>query len=150
MKILVCIDGSEHSYKAVDFAIKLTGSCNIDQVSIIHVYENTPFLPNYWQGKYPFSAEEKKRLQELDKRMREDRKAIFAGAVERFERANISPKTVFKVGHPAEMIAAEATEGGYDLVVIGRRGQGGVKNLFMGSVSSTVLQTLKSNVLIVK
>ncbi len=150
MKILICTDGSEHSKKAVHFAAEMVGFCNIDEAAIIHVYESTPFLPDYWHSKYPFSSDEEKRLQELDKRIQEDRKSIFADAVKLFEEKQVPLKTIFKVGHPAGAIATEAADGKYDIVVIGRRGMSSVKNLFIGSVSSAVLQVVKSNVLIVK
>lgn len=150
MKILICTDGSEHSKKAVRFAAEMVKYSSIEEAAIIHVYESTPFLPDYWYSKYPFSIDEKQSLEELDRRLKEDRKAVFAEAITLFEEKNIPLKTIFKVGHPAETIAAEAASGSYDIVVIGRRGMGSVKNLFIGSISGAVLQMVKSNVLIVK
>lgn len=150
MKILVCTDGSANSQKCIEVASRMVGDCSINEVTIIHVHESTPFLPDYWHGKYPFSAEEEKQLKNLDKRILEERKKYFATAIKEFERHNIPINTVFKTGHPAEAISRFAEEGGYDLIIIGRRGNGRVKKLFLGSVSSAVLQLAKTNVLIVK
>lgn len=150
MKILVCTDGSENSKKCIEFAARMVGDCTINEVAIIFVHESAQMFPDYWHGKYPFSPEEEKQLKNLDKRIIEERKEIFSEAVKLFNAPNIKLDTIFKVGHPAETIAREAEEGNYDIVVIGRRGNGGVKKLFMGSVSSTVLQLVKTNILIVK
>ncbi len=150
MKILVCSDGSENSKKCIEFAARMVSDCIINEVSIIYVHESASMFPDYWYGKYPFSPEEELQLEKLDKRIIEERKMIFSDAVRHFDAANIKLDTIFKVGHPAETIAREADEGGYDIVIIGRRGNGGVKKLFMGSVSSTTLQLVKTNILIVK
>ena len=42
-------------------------------------------------------------------------------------------------GDPAEQIVAEATTGGYDVVVVGSRGHGTMGRLFLGSVSTEVV-----------
>lgn len=150
MKILVCTDGSENSKICVEVAARMVGSCEINEVALIYVHDSAQFFPDYWHGKYPFSPEEEKQLKNLDKRIIEERKKIFAEALKLFDSSTIKVDTIFRVGHPAETIADEASNGNYDIVVIGRRGTGGVKKLFMGSVSSTVLQLVKTNILIVK
>lgn len=150
MKLLVCTDGSENSKKCIEVASEMAGRCSFDEVALIHVYENVSLLPDFWYGSYPFSAEEEKQLQKLDTRLQAEQKKIFSSAEEEFQKNNIPVKTIFKVGHPAEEIAQAAAEGEYDIVVIGRRGRGGVKKLFLGSISNAVLQLVKTNVLIVK
>ncbi len=150
MKILVCTDGSENSKKCVEVAARMVGDCTINEVTLIYVHDSAHFFPDYWHGKYPFTPEEEQQLKKLDKRVIEERKDIFAGALEQFKDSHAKVNTVFKIGHPAEMIAEEAATNNYDIVMIGRRGTGGVKKLFMGSVSSTVLQLVKTNIMIVK
>ncbi len=150
MKILVCIDGSANSQKCVEVAAQMVEDCNVNEIALIHVHENTQLFPDYWQGKYPFTAEEKSQINKLDKRVKEERKNIFTEALKLFEDKNIEVETIFKIGHPAAVIAETADSGSFDLVIIGRRGIGGVKKLFMGSISSTVLQLVKTNILIVK
>ena len=55
-----------------------------------------------------------------------------------------------EAGDPAEEIVAEATTGGYDVVVVGSRGHGALGRLFLGSVSQGVLHHAKRPVLVVK
>ncbi len=150
MKILVCIDGSEFSKKVIKVASGMIGDCTVNEVSIIHVHETTTILPDYWQGKYPFSAEEEKQLKNMDRRLLEEREKYFADAEKEFEKYNIPVNTILKNGHPAEVINKVSSEGNYDLIIIGRRGMGGVKKLFLGSISNAVLQIAKTSVLIVK
>jgi len=150
VKLLVCIDGSENSQKCVEVAAKMIDDCTVNEVALIHVHESAQFFPDYWQGKYPFSKEEKEQLNKLDKRVKEERQKIFAEPLKLLNGKNIKVETMFKVGHPAQVIAETADSEGCEIVVIGRRGSGGVKKLFMGSVSSTVLQMVKTNILIVK
>ena len=150
MKILVCTDGSANSKKCVEVAARMVDECTINEVTLIHVHESSQFFPDYWHGKYPFTPEEEKQINKLDKRVMEQRKNIFAEALKEFEGKNVELNTIFKIGHPAETIANVAESGSFDIVVIGRRGSGGVKKLFMGSVSSSVLQLVKTNILIVK
>jgi len=150
VKILVCTDGSANSKKCVEVAARMVDECTINEVTLIHVHESSQFFPDYWHGKYPFTPEEEKQINKLDKRVMEQRKNIFAEALKEFEGKNVELNTIFKIGHPAETIANVAESGSFDIVVIGRRGSGGVKKLFMGSVSSSVLQLVKTNILIVK
>lgn len=150
MKILVCTDGSEFSQKCIQVASNLVETCTINEVTIIHVHEGSSILPDYWQGKYLFSEEEEKKLKAMDKRLLEERKKYFADAEKEFQKHDIPVNTLFKTGHPAEVISKVAEDGGYDLIIIGRRGMGGVKKLFLGSISNAVLQIAHTNVLIVK
>ncbi len=150
MKILVCTDGSEYSKKNIQFASNMVGTCTINEITIIHVHESSSIVPDYWHGKYLFTEKEEKQLKDIDRRVQEERKKYFATAVKEFEKHDITVNTIYKVGHPAEMISKVANEGSYDLIVIGRRGMGGMKKLFMGSVSAAVLQLANTNVLIVK
>jgi nucleotide-binding universal stress UspA family protein len=58
-----------------------------------------------------------------------------------------APKVL--IGRPAEEIVKEVGAGKHDLVVIGSRGRGEVKSLFLGSVSLQVSQACPVPVLIV-
>ncbi len=145
MKILVCTDGSEHSQKALEEASKIAGGCNADEVIIIHVYEKPP---TYYSE--ATSVADIDRFRELDRAEREERKKILAEALKIFEKKNIKASTIFEEGHPAEAITKVASEGDFDMIVMGSRGRGGLKKLFLGSVSGAVVHEAKANVLTVK
>jgi nucleotide-binding universal stress UspA family protein len=150
MKILVCVDGSKQSMKAVEEAVKIAGGCNVNEVTIIHVCENKLD----WSG-IPYEGsvtrEDMERFRKsLEQCNYENNEKVMSEAKEIFERNNIRVNEIFKEGHPAQVIADVANEEGYDMVVIGSRGLGGLKKLFLGSVSSAVIQEVKSNVYVVK
>lgn len=150
MKMLVCVDGSKQSMKAVEEAVKIAGGCNINDVSIIHVCESKLD----WQAiphEGSVSKEDMERIQNYIHQCDYDNnQKVLLEAKDIFANNNIEAKTIFKEGHPAQTIADTANEEGYDMVVIGSRGLGGLKQLFLGSVSNAVIHEVKSNVVVVK
>jgi nucleotide-binding universal stress UspA family protein len=149
MKIMVCTDGSEQSSKAMEEAVKIAGGCNVDEVSVIHVFQRNKNFP-VWDEGYHITQEDIERLRKLDEHAREKADKLVSSAVEFFTSEGIKANGIVREGHPAETIAREAEEGGYDMLVVGSRGLGGLKKLFLGSVSNALLQETAANVLVVK
>ncbi len=144
MKILVCTDGSKESDKTLEEAVKLVGSCENPEVSLIHVYSDKI---TFAYGDEVRTRDELERIMEGHKQAGE---ALVEKARQFFEEKKISVKTILKNGHPAHVIVNTAHEEKFDMIVIGCRGLGGLKRLFLGSVSNAVLQEAKTNVLVVK
>lgn len=65
-------------------------------------------------------------------------------------RHGISAKCIWKTSKPGELISKTATEGKFDLVVMGSHGHGAFMNLVMGSVATEVLAGCTVPVLIVR
>jgi nucleotide-binding universal stress UspA family protein len=55
-----------------------------------------------------------------------------------------------KIGPAAPAIAAQASRGGHDIVVLGSHGHGALVNLVLGSVATQVLARCKTPALIVR
>jgi len=152
MKILVCTDGSEHSQKALEEASKIASGCDVYEVAIIHVYNSTPDYA-YLRGGYgrgTVTKEDLKLFRKIEEQQKEERKKILSEALKIFEKNNIKARTIFEEGHPSEVIRRVASEEGFDLIVIGSRGLGGLKKIVLGSVSSAVVNEAEVNVLTVK
>ena len=64
--------------------------------------------------------------------------------------ADLKVKSVFEVGSPGPAVLAVAKKYNADLIVMGSRGLGPLKGLFMGSVSSYVTSHSTCPVLVVK
>ena len=150
MKMLVCVDGSKQSMKAVEEAIKIAGGCSISDISLLYVYESS-------MGRFPWVGEEQRitaqdieRFKKILEQDKEKHKEVLANAKKPFTEHNMDVQTIFEEGHPADTIVRVANEGEYDMVVLGSRGLGGLKKLLLGSVSSAVIQEVKSNVVVVK
>ncbi len=65
-------------------------------------------------------------------------------------RQGITPQCLWKTGKPGELISKIATDGKYDLVVMGSHGYSALINLVVGSVATEVLAGCKVPVLIVR
>jgi len=65
-------------------------------------------------------------------------------------RHGITAKCIWKTGKPGELISKTATDGKFDLVVMGSHGHGALLNLVVGSVATEVLAGCKVPVLIVR
>lgn len=150
MKILVCVDGSTQSQKAIEKAIEIAGGCSVDEVSIINVFESKYDLSETTTDRIPITHEDLRRFEKIGEQEREERQAMLSEAAKQFENNNLNANTLFECGHPAETIARVASEGNYDMIIIGSRGMGGLKKLLLGSVSQAVLQEAGCSVLVVK
>jgi nucleotide-binding universal stress UspA family protein len=53
-------------------------------------------------------------------------------------------------GHPADVIATAATEGKFDLLVLGSHGHSAISNLVLGSVTTRVLAHCKTPLLLIR
>ena len=63
---------------------------------------------------------------------------------------DIEVSTKLLEGRPADKIVEAAKEGEFDIIIMGNRGLGGVKEFFLGSVSDRVADEASCPVLIVK
>lgn len=146
MKMLVCIDGSEQSQKALEKSLIFAQGPAVSEVGIIHVYDGKMDLSaSAWGGRdYSVTEEDLKRLRQMHEEQQEVRKNILDKALNLFEEKNIKAITILEDGHPSHVIVDVAAEKGYDIIVIGSRGLGGLKKLFLGSVSNSVAQEAKN------
>ena len=76
--------------------------------------------------------------------------ATLDDARERLLARHVTASYVEQVGEPADMLVEAATSRGADLLVVGRRDQGALKRLVLGSVSAKVLHRAPCDVLVVR
>lgn len=139
-KVLVGYDGSKNAKRALERAIALaTGEGAALRIvvavnTILPVYGTTaPYYPPDYAEQV--TKEGKESLAEAVARAKEFTQKVSGSVID---------------GHPAEMILSSADRDGSDLIVVGRRGISGVERFLMGSVSSSVVNHSKCDVLIVK
>lgn len=145
MKILVCVDGSEHSFAAVEMAGSIASNLQAVEIAVLHVYMNT-YVPTT-VGEGYFTEEMQRRIKE---QLHEEGESFLETAKKLLERKGFEVKVFLKEGHVASTIIETAAEGGFDLIVMGSRGIGGFKKLLLGSVSNAVAHEASTSVLIVK
>lgn len=135
-KILVPIDGSKNSFRGLDYAIYLARQCGatVTGLNVIPFYPKSLLLT-------PISYEK-----ELTKKAKE----FMAKAKTRSAQNGIVFNEKITDGHEVDEIIGFANDKNFDLIVIGARGMGSVKEVFLGSVSNGVLHKSKIPVMIVK
>ena len=146
MKILVCTDGSEQSRKAAVKAADLLANREDAEVTVLHVWHIDASFVLYPEAGH-IAAEI---LQRIEQQKQDEGNRMLSKTAAIFEGKNIKTLKMLKRGHPATTIVETASEGGFDLVVIGSRGLGGIKKMLLGSVSNAVAQEAHTSVMIVK
>ena len=144
-KILVATDGSNLAGKSLDFALDLAKKYSAE-VTILTVVD----LPSnsFWaQGTTFAPISSQKYLEKLEIF---HKKILTEAAKKAKATAKISVTKRLSNGRPAEKIIEVAKEGSFDLIVMGSRGLGGIKEFFLGSVSDRVADEAPCPVLIVK
>ena len=140
-KILVPVDFSEHSERALQTAVMLARSYDA-ALTIVHVYE--PFAAAVPEGYVLFSEEQLQRMfGEFQRALGQcQQKALAAGAK--------SVETQLLHGFAASEIQAFSEQGSFDLIVMGTHGRRGLSHALLGSVAERVLRTAPCPVLIVR
>lgn len=139
MKILVAVDGSKNSERALIEARKQAEYAD-GEITILTVMKPLA-IPYYGNAE----------LAKVDNENIEIAKQeILDVALENLEDFAGEIKTKLRKGNPGDEILEEADEGAYDLIVMGSRGLGAFSRTILGSVSNKVLNHTKINVLTVK
>jgi nucleotide-binding universal stress UspA family protein len=136
MKILVPVDGSAYSLKAVETACDLIKSQPPSSLVLISVGIQVPELE---EGQY--IAEKMKALAER----------ALAQAQALAQEKGVTPEVLLATGvSPADEIVKVAKDEKADLIVIGSRGLAGKTRFFLGSTASKVVTYSSCSVLVVK
>jgi len=133
-------DGSENADRALQKAIELAkqskAEMRITVVADIMTYAYAASGGMYKQ----FNAQAKENAENL-----------ATAALDMAKRAGVANAYASdEEGQPADLILTLATEYKTDLIVVGRRGMRGLARFLMGSVSTSVINHAKCDVLVVK
>lgn len=138
-KIMVAIDGSEHSLKAAEYALEVSKSFNsqLFAVTVTSIPESYRLRQDEVLG---------------ESREMTDSRAWLEKFSHEAKTGNIELKTELINSHrPVDYVILEyAEEKNIDLIVVGTRGRSGFKRLLLGSVASSVVSYAHCPVMIVK
>ena len=150
-KIVVAVDGSEPSTRAIDHAAVLAEKFNACLI-LVTVYQKRalPTFPagepdnevildpdiyeKYWDS---IRTMYEKALLDAETKMQQDFPLV-------------KYKTKLKEGRPSSTIIKAAEELDADLIVIGSRGRGGVTGWILGSTSRNVVEKCTKPILVIK
>ena len=160
-KILVGVDGSKNSEKALDYALEIADKFSAS-ILILNVFQPPPEFGFGYQAKMfeQYSASEypkdtigdQPNLSAFIKDLRKVHEAILSKAGKRAIRLKPMLKitTELKEGNTPSQIIETATNGGFDLIVVGHMGESEIKEFLLGSTSERVAHQARCPVLIVK
>jgi nucleotide-binding universal stress UspA family protein len=134
--ILVPMDGSKNSFKALTKAIFLAKKCN-SSITALYVLRTAFDNPNLIY--VPQTQNELKKVEKF-----------LDTAKNQVTKNSIKFKKEIVFGHEAKEVIDFAQKGKFDLIVIGARGRGTIKQMLLGSVSSAIVHSSKIPVMIVK
>jgi len=135
--ILVPVDGSDPAEKALNYALNMAEKHDA-KVEILTVIDEVKMAPD-WAREYS---------EKLREQSEEALTSTFSKAVK--QKPNIKISKCLAEGYASEEILKCVEKGHHDLIVMGSRGMGLVRSLFLGSVSSRVVNQAEIPVLIVK
>lgn len=142
-KILVAVDGSEHSDKAIDLAVDMAKKWKA-KIYLIHVVREEAI---------PEAYVEFARVEKVDVYGYYDRVCgeVIAAAEDRVRRAGIkNVESICAKGDPADEIIKTTERKKVDFIIMGSRGLGRFSKAAMGSVSSKVCNHAETTCITVK
>jgi nucleotide-binding universal stress UspA family protein len=145
-KVLVAVDGSENSLRALSFALDIAEKYAAS-VLIVNVFQfpalyASPDDPLVYSGSRAAFIKDLRRVQE----------ETLAKAVDEAKRLKPGLEVAgeLKEGEPAAQIVEAAKEGGFDVIVVGHRGLSRLSEVFLGGVSERIAHQALCAVVIVK
>ena len=145
-KILVPIDGSEHSKKAIEFAAGVSQQYG-SELYLIHVVAHKYIPPEILE--YIESEKIEGALGKVSASLISE--GIMKTAQNQAKATGLKiAKTMVSRGDPAEEIIKFAKNNDIDMIVIGSRGLGQIKGILLGSVSSKVCHLAECTCVTVK
>lgn len=148
-KILIPVDGSTNSMKAIDYAIDLADKYKSELLALHVLYSQSGFAfhKETVAGTITSSS-----LNDLNLEAKQEAEKWFEEINKRAEEKNVQIKTevVFTVISIVEGILTYAEKENINLIIIGSKGKSGWKKLIVGSVASGISTYAHCPILIVK
>jgi len=141
LKILILVDGSEGSNRAVQYVIDLSAACK--EAPDIHVLNvQTPVAPG--------NALRHVRRSDLDGYYHDEGMTALGPARKLLDEAGVRHRFHIGVGEIGETVAKYVNELSTQQVAMGTRGLGPVAGMLLGSVTTKVVQAVAVPIVLVK
>lgn len=138
---MVGVDGSDHASFALTWAIRMAKGMGSEVIAVFAIGPPTYLDLGYAQMSAPV---------QYDPQWRADIQKEFEQKwTEPLREAGVRHQTVMRDGRAASVLAQVADEANADIVLVGRRGRGGVRELLLGSVSHELVLHSRRPVLVI-
>jgi len=150
MRILIAYDGSEPSKHALDQGIILANLTE-SEVIILSVVP-TVMMPVFSEAGMGAAVSAAQQMADYHEEMKE----YYSNSLEKASEdigsdyPDLSVETRLLEGRPSQSIVDVAEDVGFDLIVIGSRGIGGITGWILGSTSRRVVESCTVPVLVIK
>jgi len=135
-KILVPLDGSKNSLRGLDEAIYLARQCHATITGLYVVPLTKPIIDS--------------QISYIEKHLLNNASKFMSKAKTHAAQNGIPFDDAIDYGDEGPKIINYANKKSYDVIVIGSRGMGSIKETFLGSTSNYVLHKSRIPILIVK
>ncbi|GEN52370.1 universal stress protein [Halobacillus faecis] len=137
-RILLATDGSDHSNRAIDQAVKMVepykDNVHMDLIYAVDGETSKEDVLKYGDSHIATAKRKEKLLETVDL----------------VKEKGVSSDIIILHGEPEEVLTDYANEHDYDCVVIGSRGRNKLQTLILGSVSHKLLKYIQKPVIVVK
>lgn len=140
-RIVVGVDGSEHAAAALQWAARMAKGMGSEVIAVFAVSPPVSFDTGFSAPTLP--------LQYDDQWRAEIKKELEGAWVKPLRDAGVRFRTEIRDGRAATVISQVADEVDADVVIVGRRGRGGVAELLLGSVSHELVLHSRRPVLVI-
>lgn len=143
LRILIAIDGSEHSARTVKHVIRMKESMRQKlEVLLLNVQPPIPMKNVLFDGRLS-------EVHRLEEPLKQQGVRDLAPAVAALGAAGVECESHVEIGEPAPAIARFAKTHHCEMIVMGTRGMGAIASLFLGSVATKVVHLSPLPVLLV-
>jgi nucleotide-binding universal stress UspA family protein len=141
-KILIPVDGSPASLRAVDFAIEMVGHNWGTSLVLLHV-ANLPAI-DLASASGPIATDW------LQEAVAQASAKALKDATGKCDRSSVAFTTLIRTGQTAKTIVEVARSEDVKHIVMGTRGLGGIQGLLLGSVATQVIHLAEVPVTLIK
>ena len=146
-KILVAVDGSIYSRKAIDYVVKMESLIKDLNYTLLNIH---PKLSEFLVEDSRIDGKARSALKEITARNHENSIRILNDAKSIMIKLGVNENQIETVSRPvvkgtAKAIIDYGRRGLYDAIVMGRRGISRLAEVFMGSVTNSVLEHTSIN-----
>lgn len=152
-KILVPLDGSEHSIEALEGAGQIAEKFS-GKITLVHVYSvsvQPVMMPEpSTSGSLGMPILTGAEVTKMIEAAQNVGNRILDDGERRIKSDKVEVKKMLVEGHAVQEIVRIANEGNYDLIVLGARGISHMREILLGSVTDGVIHHVHCPVLVIK